>query len=224
MQRATELSIIYVLSVLLCYLAQLNLPVPYYQDFSYIFVLCAFLALPLVAVKIFGRPHGTDPLFGLEWNTRDALLGLGIAVALFVPVGLGAYLWNVCIMGGDFHFAWQNYDKLEQNLLYSLLVQILLVALPEEFFYRGYLQTSILQLAQRRLSTRQSAALAIVVTSLLFGLGHVLVSANPMRMNVFFPSLLFGFVRLKTKTLTACILLHALANIMMQIIMVHFGG
>ncbi len=220
--RIRELSIVYVISLALCILAQWNAPIPYWLEFSYIFVLLAFLGLPFFAIRIFRQNNDEDGLLRIDWSSRDAVYGLVTVLIIFIPVALGAYLWYVHIVGGSFHFAWQNYDRLEHSVLYAISIQLLLVALPEEFFYRNYLQGSILSLAQKRMGAKKSAGIAIFITSLLFALGHALVYLNPMRMNVFFPSLLFGYLRLKTKTLTACIIVHAGANLMMQGIGVHF--
>ncbi len=95
-----------------------------------------------------------------------------------------------------------------------ILSHLLLVALPEELFYRGYVQTTLEQvwpggpvILGARLGT------AIVVTSVLFALGHYLVDFNVQRLAVFFPSLLFGWLRAKTGNLVAPILVHAASNV-----------
>jgi len=56
---------------------------------------------------------------------------------------------------------------------------------------------------------------AIVVTAALFALGHFVVDFRPMRLGVFFPAILFGWIKERTGTISAPILFHALSNVFM---------
>ncbi|MDT8366604.1 MAG: CPBP family glutamic-type intramembrane protease [bacterium] len=60
--------------------------------------------------------------------------------------------------------------------------------------------------------------LPIVVTVLLFSLAHVAVDLDPARLAVFFPGLLFGWLRAKTGTLLAPILSHGSANLLSMLL------
>jgi membrane protease YdiL (CAAX protease family) len=94
------------------------------------------------------------------------------------------------------------------------LGELLVIALPEEAFYRGYLQTSLdreLKPGFTLFGTRFS--LGIVVTSAIFALGHLLTELNPARLAVFFPSLVFGLLRARTGGIGASLLFHALCNL-----------
>jgi membrane protease YdiL (CAAX protease family) len=51
------------------------------------------------------------------------------------------------------------------------------------------------------------------VTSAVFALGHFLTEPHPQRLAVFFPSLLFCWLRSRTGGIGAAILLHAMANL-----------
>lgn len=93
------------------------------------------------------------------------------------------------------------------------------VALPEETFYRGYVQprleskwppgTSILGVRIGR---------AAVLTSLLFAVGHVLGEWNPLRMGPFFPGLLFAWLRNASGSVIGAISYHALCNILGEVL------
>lgn len=94
------------------------------------------------------------------------------------------------------------------------LGQLLVIALPEEAFYRGYLQTSL----ERELGKTVSVFGArvgwgIVLTSAIFALGHLFTELNPARLAVFFPSLVFGFLRARTGGIGASVLFHAMCNL-----------
>jgi hypothetical protein len=94
------------------------------------------------------------------------------------------------------------------------LVQLLVVALPEEMLYRGFVQTAWARTAPRRGVTVLGARLGagFVTTQLLFALGHLVV-LQPWRLGTFFPGLLFGWLRERTGGLAAPVVLHALSNL-----------
>lgn len=109
-------------------------------------------------------------------------------------------------------------------LLELILAQLIAVALPEEVFYRGYLQGLLGTVFRRRrriLGVEVSVG-AIVATSTLFALGHFLLDLNPLRLGVFFPSLLFGWIRCATPTLGGAIVFHAMCNVLVRLLIVHY--
>jgi len=100
-----------------------------------------------------------------------------------------------------------------------LWVQLLLVALPEELFYRGYLQTRLQQLFGRRLVIfGGDVGPAVLVTSAVFALGHLIAIPAPGRLAVFFPSLLFGWLRDRTGSIVPGIVFHALSNLLLAVL------
>jgi len=105
-------------------------------------------------------------------------------------------------------------------LINLLLVQLLLVALPEEVFYRGYLQSRLDGLIgrDRRIFGVNINVSSTVLTSVLFAIGHVVTIQSPTRLAVFFPSLLFGWMRRATGGVLAPILFHAICNIAVQLL------
>jgi len=94
------------------------------------------------------------------------------------------------------------------------LGQLLVIALPEEAFYRGYLQTSL----ERELAPKLSIfgtpiGWGVVLTSAIFAAGHLFTELNPARLAVFFPSLVFGFLRIRSKGIGASVAFHAMCNL-----------
>lgn len=104
-------------------------------------------------------------------------------------------------------------------LLNLILVQLLLVALPEEVFYRGYLQTRLDAIfpKTRRLFGVEIHPASLFWTSVLFGVGHFFVIPHPQRLAVFFPSLLFGWLRAAGGGVAAGILYHAGCNLLVEL-------
>ncbi len=115
---------------------------------------------------------------------------------------------------------------LERGLWWApmmILLQLLVVALPEEYFYRGYLQTTLGRAWPARLKIGPfHVGPAIIVTSLLFGLGHFIIDLRPARLAVFFPSLLFGWLRDKSGTIVSCVVYHAACNLLVQAAAQHY--
>lgn len=110
-----------------------------------------------------------------------------------------------------------------------VVTQLFFIALPEEYFYRGYLQTRLEQAFEARDGkVRQWLGItpAIVVTSLLFGLGHLLIPVQGVllgtRFSVFFPSLLFGWLRRRTGSIIAPTVYHAGCNLMVLFLGTHY--
>ena len=95
------------------------------------------------------------------------------------------------------------------------LSQLVVVAIPEELFFRGYLMERLERVwpPTRRLFGAK-VGWALLVSSALFAIGHVAVIPNPQRLAVFFPALLFGWMRARTGSIAAGALYHALCNIL----------
>lgn len=92
--------------------------------------------------------------------------------------------------------------------------QLIIIALPEEAFYRGYLQSRLDDVwAPRVRILGAQVGLGLVVTSVIFALGHVATIHQPARLAVFFPSLVFGWLRARTGGIGASLTFHALCNV-----------
>jgi membrane protease YdiL (CAAX protease family) len=83
--------------------------------------------------------------------------------------------------------------------------QLVVVAIPEEFFFRGYIQG--------RLRETFRPVPAIALSSILFGLGHFLVDYDPQRLAVAFPGVLFGILRERTGSIAPGAVFHAGCNL-----------
>jgi membrane protease YdiL (CAAX protease family) len=104
-------------------------------------------------------------------------------------------------------------------VLYEILIQVFVAGIPEEIFYRGFLQSAFL----RRWPNRTTifglpCGFAILLTNFIFALGHVASTLNPTRMLTFFPGLIFSYFVYKNKSLVAAVLFHASCNILGQIL------
>lgn len=104
------------------------------------------------------------------------------------------------------------------------LGHLLVVAFPEEIFFRGYLQSALDDRDDRRINLLGApVGLSLITVSLLFALGHYATTLHLGRLAVFFPSLLFGWLRARTGAVGASIILHAMCNVFSALLARGYG-
>ncbi|MES1176002.1 MAG: myxosortase MrtC [Myxococcales bacterium] len=134
------------------------------------------------------------------------LWALGLALIFLPPFWIGfVWWWHIKT---PFHLPPLN------SLAGDFSGQLLVIALPEEAFYRGYLQSALDEVWKPRWRVLGAdLGPGILVTSALFALGHLCTEFNAARLAVFFPSLAFGFLRSRTRGVGAGLVFHALCNL-----------
>jgi membrane protease YdiL (CAAX protease family) len=176
--------------------------------------------------EAYGLPWGrglADPATRRAWG-RGALWAAGLAAVVFplfaaafwafgrvlpaLPPGLAAALAPYG-PPGTLHL------RLPERAGLLLVLQLLVVALPEELFYRGWMQTAWARAFPARGATFLSARLGagFLATQALFAVGHLATDPRPWRVATFFPALLFGWLRERTGSVAAPVLLHAASNL-----------
>ncbi|PID38719.1 MAG: CPBP family intramembrane metalloprotease [Proteobacteria bacterium] len=111
------------------------------------------------------------------------------------------------------------HPRIDKRFGWLAAAQLLVVALPEEYFFRGYLQTKLERVwTPKRRLLGGGLGVALIATSILFSLAHVLVDFNPLRFAVFFPSLVFGWLRSATGSILASVLFHACSNLISDVL------
>ncbi len=169
------------------------------------------------------------------FRVEPLALGLavaGVAVAIVLPLFVaGFFAWT--------HFACAHLPSLVPascaRALHPRLrwpgeldwvgvaAQVIVVALPEELFFRGYLQGRLEDAwppRWRLLGAKLGGAW--LVSSALFGLGHFLVAFDPQMLTRFFPGLVFGWMFARTRSVLAGTLFHAACNILMAVLETSF--
>jgi membrane protease YdiL (CAAX protease family) len=127
----------------------------------------------------------------LKFSVKDILLGIVISLIILLPYYL--------LAGGVI-----------KKISYSFLtIQMISVAFPEEFFFRGFIQDSIGKNYR-----------AIFLASILFSFAHfpkAFFSNDWTLLLSFFPSLVMGWLYMKTNNILPGIIFHFLANIVQAI-------
>jgi membrane protease YdiL (CAAX protease family) len=166
------------------------------------------------------RPRGPLGLVDLAracWGAlpsaaRELGVALLVAAAIFPPYAAAFYWWNDPTHA--FTLRWPP------DIANLVLAQLVVVALPEEAFFRGYVQTALSDAESSRVRVLGAslAPRAWVAQAALFALVHVLADPNPARLAVFFPGLLFGWVRAWRGGIGAALALHAMSNLYSEIL------
>ena len=85
---------------------------------------------------------------------------------------------------------------------------LLLVALPEEVFFRGYLYDAFEKVGRE----------PVLPVALLFAIGHFVIAPSPFRLLTFFPALLLGWGRKKSGNVYVPTAVHFLYNLFPSVI------
>ncbi len=160
---------------------------------------------------------------------------------LLLGSGGRAFAWALLcatIFFVPFFFGWRHFwhprgtfalRLVPTDALNEIFGQLVIIALPEEAFYRGYLQSRLdaalpgfgwktdaatgMRTPSRLRVFGASLGPAVLVTSLVFALGHFATIREPARLAVFFPSLVFGWLRQRTRGIGAGLAFHAMCNL-----------
>lgn len=167
---------------------------------------------------------------------KGLVLGLGVPLLLIFPVFALGYVWFydlACEPGQAAWFkqlaqpgrciTWRGWDgvgapEVDFELLKLAFVQVVVIALPEELFFRGFLH----ELLERAIPPRRrmfggGVGWALVLSSALFAVIH-LIRLDPRGLAVFFPGLMFGWMRSATGSILAGTICHAASNLLIHVL------
>jgi uncharacterized protein len=131
-----------------------------------------------------------------------------LSAGIWFPLFLGGYLlwWRPST---TFHL------RPGEAPIDELFAQVLAIALPEEMFYRGFLQSRLDKVWPPRLKLLGAeVGYGLLVSSLIFAAGHLVTTPDVSRLAVFFPSLMFGWLRARTGGIGAAVAFHAACNLL----------
>jgi membrane protease YdiL (CAAX protease family) len=220
--------------------AALGAFVPLVREYLHVLIAFVFLQMPGVAAKRAGRELDYRDI-GLRADPVGLNLAvIGATVLLTFPAFVAAFFVfydRVCSMPAaplarsfaplcHHWLGWaRGHLHAPPDAALLALSQLVVVAIPEELFFRGYLMERLERVwpPTRRIAGAE-VGWALIVSSGLFALGHVAVIPNPQRLAVFFPALLFGWMRARTGSIAAGAVYHALCNILADVLHTSYFG
>jgi membrane protease YdiL (CAAX protease family) len=219
-----------VVAALVAGLVHVDVTLPAVGHLGSAIIAVVFLYAPMVV----GKVRGEDLI---DYGFHAAPVGRGLVHAgagmlVIFPVFALGYLAIYEIACGHHEFAQlvppgmcRRYEglaglhapALTWKLLEFCAVQLVVVALPEELFFRGFL----LKLLEQRFPPKRRVlgggiGLALVLSAAAFALIHLPKDGDPRALATFFPGLLFGWMRSATGSILASTLTHAGSNILVR--------
>ncbi|MCI0724617.1 MAG: CPBP family intramembrane metalloprotease [Acidobacteria bacterium] len=169
-----------------------------------------WLNLPLLVLWIRHLPFSEHGFSFASWRVGGRWLFVSIVLVL-IPFFVLVISWR-WINEQGLLIAW---DRLTlQIITYHLLYH----AIPEELFFRGYLQQRVASWAKS--IGQVHLGLPIFLSALLFAIAHLLVSPGWQRAAVFLPGLAMAWLRQRTGGLLAPAGFHWLANLIAAVLVV----
>lgn len=220
-----------VVAALVAVLVRIDVTLPAIGHLGSALVAVVFLYGPVVVAwkrkeDLVDYGFTTDPL---GKNLRFIAVALAIIIPVFLVVYLGFYevvcstksIKALAPPGTCAGWDGANYEapRLGWSFLEFCAVQIVVVALPEELFFRGCLH--------RLLEDRFPPTLrvwgggigwALFLSSAAFALVHLPKNGDPRALATFFPGLLFGWMRSATGSITSSVAVHAASNIWVRLL------
>jgi membrane protease YdiL (CAAX protease family) len=221
-----------VVAVLVTGLVRIDVTLPWVGHLGSALVSVLFLYAPMIALSRRGEDlidyaFHADPI-------KKGLLTAAVALCVIFPIFVLGYFAfyevachssllahlvprNMCV---HYHgIAGLHPPPLTPSLAEFCLVQVLVVALPEELFFRGFL----LGLLEKRFPPKHrflggGIGLALVLSSLAFALIHIPKDGDPRVLATFAPGLLFGWMRSSTNSILAPTLAHGASNILIRVL------
>ena len=144
--------------------------------------------------------HEDEKIYGLKWymtkeSKRDVIISLCVTLIPLTIISLNwPQKWGVA--GPHRVPFWTALNNLGGGLAAAFI---------EETFYRGWMQT---------LLTRKFRPFAaIIITSLIFALSHLIVLTGWLRVATFFPGIIMGILRHRGGSVMPAIIYHAVCNV-----------
>ncbi|API85993.1 CAAX protease [Francisella uliginis] len=106
----------------------------------------------------------------------------------------------------SYTFSFIKYDfKLTNYTLIFIFVNLIFTCIPEEVFWRGFVQTKIQKYT--------NSIVSVLITSLIFASIHIIFAGIFFAVLAFIASIIYGLTYIKTKRIEVSIICHYLVNV-----------
>ncbi len=144
----------------------------------------------LIPIFLLTVPFILQGEINFRFSAKDAAIGVIVSTVVLMP------MWYFFCHSG------KSFALLPTN---AVLFQLFGISLPEEAYFRGFLQHRI-----------GNAIKGILIVSLLFALTHLprfIFHGDAYSLLTFFPSLVMGFLYLRTSNILPSVIFHFSSNI-----------
>ncbi|MEZ4320231.1 MAG: type II CAAX endopeptidase family protein [Myxococcota bacterium] len=182
-----------------------------------------FMYMPVLACNLRGADSWSYPLalpaFRDSGPWLEALkLNAMIIGVVAVPFVVLYHFWQTRVFGFEFE------GTLPSQPLMLIGYHLFFVAIPEEMFYRGYMQSRFDELWEPRWNVLGAKlGPGLLVTCVLFAFGHSIVQVQWWHFAIIVPSLAFGWLRTRTDNIIAGAFFHAWCNITVAFLDTAYG-
>jgi len=203
-----EVGLVFIAVIGVCRLLYEFRSIPFISQTLPLWAAVLFLYLPLIFLYL----TKTKPeLWGITLNNWSLGLKATVIISILtLPSFVVVY---------RFYQQWWLHISSPAGLSFTtgwamlLLYHLLCVAFPEEVFYRGYMQSRLNQIFPKRFRFFGAPlGISVLLTTILFALGHFIVQETWNSLATFVPGLVFGWLRERTGSILASTLYHALCN------------
>lgn len=179
-------------------------------NLNWFFVPAILLAAAVIPTKI-KKQKLSEIGFNLTNPGLSIKLVCCVCLITFPLVLLG---WLVLEWFG-YHPLLYQLMPIKQTWLSFIFYQFMYVAVAEEVFFRGYVQTNISQLVKASFFPRTDKHIwpVIVLSAGVFALAHIIVKGQIIAGLTFVPGLVLAWLFHRSRSLIAPVLFHGLANI-----------
>ncbi len=165
-----------------------------------------FLYAPVVSSLLRNRDLAGAGLEGTDWRRA----GVDILVYSLVILPLFFAGWRVI---EPFGIPVRLSFRLPPDWGMLFLWHFFGVALPEEVFFRGWLQERLDAIIGRKLRfLGADIGGGLFISALAFAAAHYVLEPRPDRLLVFFPALLFGYFRERSNSVFVPVMAHGAGN------------
>lgn len=178
-----------------------------------------FMYVPVAACWFRGVDSYAYPLYLPRFSDtevwREAFLLNAVIIGVTVlPYLVGYHYWTTLVMGGRF-----GDGDLPPSIAMLIGYHLFFVAIPEEFFYRGYVQTRLDEVFRPKWRILGAdLGWGWLITCVIFAFGHSVVVFQWWHFAIIFPSLVFGWLRARTGGVVAGAMFHAWCNVTVNIL------
>ena len=221
-----------VVAVLVAVLVHVNVTLPGIGHLGSALVAVIFLYVPMLVGK--WRSEDLVDYGFVAAPIGRGLITAGVSMLVIFPIFVLGYFFfyelachsawfghvapvGMCARYGG--VAGTHAPHLDGKFLEFCAVQFVVVALPEELFFRGFL----LKLLEQRFPPKRrllggGIGWALILSAAAFAIIHLPKDGDPRALATFFPGLLFGWMRSRTGSILASTTTHAGSNILIRLL------